>query len=76
MRIRTPLNQAVLPSKNNNDVDTDTEQPNQCQSLIQLAPLCENGELNKNAKFDKLDWWSRHSPDLLPMSLSPRESMM
>ena len=56
MRIRTPLNQAVLPSKNNNDVDMDTEQPNQCQSLIQLAPLCENGELNKNAKFDKLDW--------------------
>ena len=36
-----PVEPVVLPTENNNDADMDVEQPNQSQSMIQLAPLCE-----------------------------------
>ena len=37
-----PVEPVVLPTENNNDADMEMEQPNQSQSMIQLAPLCEN----------------------------------
>ena len=37
-----PVEPVVPPTENNSDADMDVEQPNQSQSMIQLAPLCEN----------------------------------
>ena len=37
-----PVEPVAPPTENNSDADMDVEQPNQSQSMIQLAPLCEN----------------------------------